>query len=221
MKIPQLLPLPMARYGLNIYGEPLFRVAWSDSRTYLIGTQKGEEFAFSEYPLYDGIHAWVLEKFQSSEEYAGPRDVYDRKEMEALTKLGPYPERGEYVHCYTFPFEPDHSMIDIYVRANKASNNLSRTERKDSIMEPLLARRRRNHNRVDEVFDNAQPAFRYSDAMVSAVSNNGVIRRAPSKRIKDVQFRLGAEDTGLPMSDNAFFTGESDGHTRNLAGAGK
>ncbi len=214
MKTPQLLPLPMARYGLNAYNEPLFRVAWSDSVIELLGVQKGEEIKFDEYPSYPDIHAWVLEKFQTSAEYAGPREVYDMKEMTAAVKLGPYPERGKYVHCYTFPFEPDHSMIDIYVRANRATNHLTRVEQKDAIMAPLLARRARQHQRIDDVFAEAQDAFK-GEAV--GFDRPGIIRRRPNRKASDIQFKRSAEDIGLPMSDNAFFTGDEHGNKRSGA----
>lgn len=202
----------MERFGLAKTGKPLYRVVWSDSRTYLLGGNwEGGDFEMREVQMYDDFHAWILEKWQSAEEFAGPRELWDRKERDPnMASLGPYPSEGEYVHVYTFPAEPDHSMISIVVRAVEASRSLTPEERKRSIMDPLLARQRRNHARIDEIFDNSQPAFRYSDAMISlSNAGNRNIHRTPSKRIKDITFRYGAEDTGLPMTDNAFFTGET------------
>jgi hypothetical protein len=218
MKTPQLLPLPMARYGMNSYGEPLFRVVWSDSITDLFGVQKGEEIKFDEYPAYPEIHAWVLEKFQTSEEYAGSKMAYDAKEAAAAIKLGPYPERGKFVHCYTFPYEPTDSMISLVVRGIAASRNLTNVERKDSIMAPLLARRNRQHQRIDDIFHDAQDAFKGGAV---GWDKPGIIHRKKNRKASDVQFKRSAEDIGLPMSDNAFFTGDEHGNKRSqpLAGA--
>ena len=202
----------MARYGLNAYSEPLYRVVWSDSITDMLGVQTGEEIKFDEYPAYPDIHAWVLEKHQTSEEYAGDRKAYDAKELAGLVKLGPYPERGKFVHCYTFPYEPTDSMISLVVRGISASRNLTRTERKDSIMAPLMARKARQHQRIDDVFDEAQNAFK-GEAV--GYDRAGIIRRKPNRKASDVQFKRSAEETGLPMSDNAFFTGDEHGNKRS------
>ena len=213
MKTPQLLPtIPMERFGLASTGKPLFRVVWSDSRTYLLGGAwaKDDGFEMREVELYEGVHAWILEKWQSAEQFAGSREAWDAQERDkSKPSLGPYPSEGEYVFAYAFPFEPTHSMVSTWVRANIATMNLTSRQRQDAIMEPLLARQRKNHERVDSIFDEAQPAFRYSDAMVSAVSDGQNIHRTPSKRIKDMSFRHSAEDLGMPMTDNAFFTGET------------
>jgi hypothetical protein len=224
MKTPQLLPtIRMERYGLNPFNRPMYRVVWSDSRTYLLGGNwGGGSFEMREDALYEGIHAWILEKWQSALDFAGTREQWDAKERDATTpSLGPYPSEGEYVFAYAFPFEPNHTMISGWIRANAATMRLSPAERKKGIMDPLLARQKRADQRVDDVFDNAQPAFRYADAMVSMASSGQAIHRTPSKRIKDVQFRLGAEDLGLPMTDNAFFTGDGGRDSvRNAIGDG-
>lgn len=220
MKTPQLLPLSMARYGLNAYGEPLYRVAFSDSRTYLAGGKWPDGACeYREVEFYPGIHAWMLEKFQTSEEYAGKREEYNQRQWDAasgLLTLGPYPEKGEWVHCYTFPFEPTDSMISVLVRGIAASRNLTPGERKDSIMAPLLARKKRANQRIDDVFEDSQNAFRFADAMVS-MANPGNKQLPRTRRRNDVNFKLGAEDLGMPMSDNAFFTGEEYGHSHSNA----
>jgi hypothetical protein len=213
MKTPQLLPtIPMERYGLNPMGRALYRVVWSDSRTYLLGGNwGGGSFEMRESELYEGVHAWILEKWQSAEQYAGSREEWDAKERDPSTpSLGPYPSEGEYVYAYTFPFEPTHSMISIWIRANSATMNLSAKERKDAIMSPLLARQSKAHARIDDIFDESQPAFRYADAAISmSTAGSRNIHVKPPKRIKDVEFRHSVEDLGMPMSDNAFFTGDT------------
>jgi len=205
----------MHRYGLNPFGKPMYRVVWSDSRTYLLGGNwEGGSFEVRETELYDGVHAWILEKWQSAEQFAGSREAWDQTERDTNTpSLGPYPSEGEYVFAYRFPFEPTDSMVSIWIRANNGTLAMSKAEQKESILAPLLARKKKDYQRIDDVFEDSQPAFRFADAMVSAVGNGNVIHRKPSKRIKDVNFRLGAEDLGLPMSDNAFFTGEANGHS--------
>ena len=213
----------MERYGLNPFSRPLFRVVWSDSRTFLLGGNWGNgSFEMRETLCYDDIHAWVLEKWQSAEDFAGDRELWDAKERtEGIPSLGPYPSEGDYAFVYAFPQEPTDSMISLVIRAVTASANLTSAERRESILAPLLARQKRAHQRIDDIFDESQPAFRYSDAAISMTSagrNN--LRSKPTKRIKDVSFKHSAEDLGLPMRDNAFFTGESNGSSRSHTGPG-
>lgn len=224
MKAPQLLPtIPMERYGLSTStGKPLYRVVWSDSRTYLLGGKWPDGACeYRECELYEGVHAWILEKYMTAQEFAGsPRDYQARQfdPASGLLTLGPYPTEGDWAFVYQFPIEPSHSMISVMVRMIEASRNLTAQERMKSIMDPLLARQKRAHERIDTIFDESQPAFRYSDAMVSAANPGHVIRRTPSKRIKDIAFKKSAEELGMPMTDNAFFTGEHDGNINNHAG---
>jgi hypothetical protein len=108
-------------------------------------------------------------------------------------------------------------MISLVVRGISASRNLTRTERKDSIMAPLMARKARQHQRIDDVFDEAQNAFK-GEAV--GYDRAGIIRRKPNRKASDVQFKRSAEETGLPMSDNAFFTGDEHGNKRSESVAG-
>lgn len=214
----------MERYGLNPAGKPLYRVVWSDSRTYLLGGDWNHDGGYEvrEAQLYEGVHAWILEKWQSALDFAGPKEVWDQKERDrGNASLGPYPAEGEFVHAYTFPIEPDHSMISILVRCIEASRNLTPGERKQSIMDPLLKRKERMEQRIDDVFVESQPSFRFADAMVS-MSNAGAknIHVRPAKRIKDMQLKISAEETGLPMTDNAFFTGDPMKPIRQAIGDG-
>jgi hypothetical protein len=199
MKTPQHLPLPMERYGLK-NGHAAFRVVWSDSRTYLVGNDEG----FKELPLYD-FHAWVLEKYLTAEEFAGSKKSWDLKEMGGA-RLGPYPSQGEWEFCYQFPFTPTDSMIDVWVRANGASIALTPQQRKDSIMQPMLDRKARNHKRVDDVFDEAMHGFRNGRSRLVGPGHEPIHLKR-TKRRDDMKLKLSAEDLGMPLDDNSFFTG--------------
>jgi hypothetical protein len=103
-------------------------------------------------------------------------------------------------------------MISLVVRGIGASRNLTNVERKDSIMAPLMARRARQHQRIDDVFDEAQDAFK-GEAV--GYDRGGIIHRQKNRKASDVKFKRSAEDVGLPMSDNAFFTGDEHGNKRS------
>lgn len=205
MKKAQHLPLPMERYGVR-GSHNAYRVVWSDSRTYLVGGDwPGQGFSFQEMPSYPGVHAWVLEKYLTAEEFAGSREAWDAKEL-GDTKLGPYPSEGEWEFCYEFPYTPTDSMISVWIMANKASRELTPAQRKQSIMDPLLARKARNEKRVDDVFDEAMHGYRNGRSRLVGAGNEPIhMKRA--KRRDDMRLKLSAQDLGMPMDDNSFFTG--------------
>ena len=211
MNIVQHLPgMKMARFGLRPNGEPLYRVVFSDSRTSLAGGRWPDGVCeYREMPLYDD-HAWVLEKWRSAVEFAGTREEYHREQYDAdsgLLTLGPYPFDGEWQFVYTFPFQPIFSMIAIVVKGEQETAKLSPQEQMRGIMDPMLARRARQHQRIDDIFDESQNAFKNASAISGP--GNRPINSKRNRRVDDIRFKYGAEDLGLPMSDNAFFTGES------------
>ena len=71
--------------GLNRFGQPNFRVVWSDTRL----DWDGPEFT----PKYFNVpHRWIIESWVAPETYGSP------EMWEAVTQgqLGPYPSRGDY-----------------------------------------------------------------------------------------------------------------------------
>lgn len=203
MRTVQHLPLPMERYGQS-NGHNLYRVVWSDSHTWLIG----DAGKFHEAPFYPGVSAWMLEKHLSSTEYGGP-EQWDTE------VLGPYPAEGEWEFCYQFPYQPTDSMISVWIAANKASRALTPQQRKDSIMQPLLERQKRQHQKVDDVFDEAMHGFRNGRTrLISPGGPAEPIHMKRAKRRDDMRLKLSAQDLGMPMTDNSFFTGGRDGTER-------
>ena len=156
MRLVQTLPtVPMKRYGVNPYSEPLYRVVFSDSRTDLLGGKWPDgECAYREVQRYPGIRGqWILEKWCSSVEYAGTPEQYNRDQWDAdsgLLTCGPYPYRGEYAHCYTFPYMPTDGMITRIIGALKVSRDLTAAQHKQGIMEPLEKQERERETQLHE-----------------------------------------------------------------------
>ena len=217
MRTAQHLPLPMERYGLDTQGRNLFRVVWSDSRTYLVGGEWAEGFEFREVPMYPGQHSWILEKHLTAEEFAGSKEAWDQKER-GDTKLGPYPSEGEWEFCYEFPFEPTDSMISIWIRGNRATKELTPQQRMDGIMAPMLERKKRQHQRIDDIFDESMYGFRNGRTRLVG-SGNIPIHSTRSKRKGEHKLSLSAQDLGMPMDDNSFFTGGRNGDSSNRPGS--
>ena len=109
-------PTPMARFGLNPHGAPMWRIVFADSVKRLVGGKwpDGRE----EYRLakaYTGPGAkgkWVLESWISAEEHTGcsPGDYKIKFQAPGCTSSiqhEPYPYKGTYVQRYILPGEPE------------------------------------------------------------------------------------------------------------------
>lgn len=90
-------PMPMGRFGLNPYGDPLYRIIFAPSRRNLAGGPEG----FRWVQTYRHIGAkWVLECWHDAWKFS--QCTPERWNREFLALLGPYPSRGEYAHVHTF-----------------------------------------------------------------------------------------------------------------------
>ena len=101
--------------GINRYGEPMYRAVWGWSRLGWIGgkwtdrdaegTLVREVVELRRVPKYTPHDRWHIERWLPPESYGSPRAWYAQTvELEngvSLPALGPYPERGEYEHCFT------------------------------------------------------------------------------------------------------------------------
>lgn len=193
----------MKRYGVNPYGESLYRCVWSDSRTHLVGGRWGDNQAceYRQAPLYPGVHAWILEKWLSPEAFAGSRDGWHLQNYDIESGLytsGPYPERGEYTQCYAFPagFMPGDSSISSVIGMLNASRNVSLWDKKSALLDNHAAKKKKRETRVEDVFRNAQGPFR-----------GNAVSGIPGKRTAEkVQLRHTAQSLGKPVGDNKFFS---------------
>jgi hypothetical protein len=199
----------MKRFGENPFSESLYRVVFSDSRTDLLGGKWPDgDCAYREVPRYPGIRGqWILEKWCSPAEYAGTPEQYTREQWDAesgLLTCGPYPHRGEYAHCYTFPFMPGDGMICQVIGALKVSRDLTAAQHKQGIMEPLERQQKQQDQRFDDIFKEAMGPFSKADAVVSMASRPN--DRAGWKRGGDMPVQRFDQSAPLPTRDNFFGT---------------
>lgn len=226
MKTVQIYPsVSTARYGENLFGAPLFRIVFSDSRTDLIGGKWPDgNCEYREVPRYPAIRGqWILEKWLSAEEYAGTREQYEREQWDSesgLLTTGPYPQRGEYALCHQFIAAPTESMVGWAIHNLKVSRDLTPGKRKQGIMEPLEKQQREQDQRFDDIWGEAMGPWVKADAVVSWAS--GPWDRAGFKRGSDMPMPRTDQQSLLPTRDNFFgtiqrsetiekLTGEPDG----------
>jgi hypothetical protein len=218
MRAVQTLPVvPMKRYGENPYGDSLYRVVFSDSRTDLLGGKWPDgECAYREVPRYPGIRSqWILEKWCAPAEYAGTPEQYTREQWDAdsgLLTCGPYPNRGEYAHCYTFPFMPTDGMICQIVGALKVSRDITSSDRKQGILEPLERQQREQETRFEDIF---------KDAMGPWSGDSATVAMNPAVRFKkpgDMPMPRFDQESPLPTKDNIFGTIQNKQTIESLTG---
>jgi hypothetical protein len=101
--------------GCNRFGQPNYRAVWGWSRLGWVGgkwedrNEAGElirEVAELRYvPKYLPHDRWHIERWLPPESYGSPRQWYGQTIELAggrnIPALGPYPDRGEYEHCFT------------------------------------------------------------------------------------------------------------------------
>lgn len=145
--------------GKNRYGENMYRIVWSEE-TFKWAYEK----QIKKYG--EGKCRWILEKWMAPE-------TYDKVSWEAATEiinntvvsvLGPFPERGDYEHVYTFEgFEGQYcpvesGIVDVLVRCIEAGKMLTPGER----IAALKARKDKEQADFDalfkDVWDDARPA---------------------------------------------------------------
>ncbi len=98
--------LDMAKYGKNTYGENLYRIVFSNSRKNLAGgTWPDLSVGYRWVPTYRAIKdQWVLERWLPCIQFAGSKQNWEnlKDTVSGWPLLGPYPERGDYQHTFTF-----------------------------------------------------------------------------------------------------------------------
>ncbi|MGB6483244.1 MAG: hypothetical protein WBE86_07130 [Candidatus Acidiferrales bacterium] len=177
---PASLQLRLARAGgLNRYGESNFRVVWGWSRLTWIGGKwtdtdahgnaMREIIELREVPKYFPFDRWHIERWLPPETYGSPQEWYaqtvEREDGISIPALGPYPQRGEYEHCFTLqgsrgefiPLSP--GACESIVRAVEFARAQPANEHRAALAQRELRRDRAWDAHADAVFSDASPAF--------------------------------------------------------------
>lgn len=202
--------ISMAHYGENPYGEPLYRVIFSDSRTDLQGGKWPDGTCeYREVFRYPGVkHKWILEVWKSPIESAGTPQHYELEQWDAESHLlsnGPYPHRGEYWLCHEFIGEPTEMQVGWAVHNNKVSRDLTAGQRKEGIMTPLEKQQREQDQRFSDIWDGAMGPWQKADAVVSMSAGHQQSRQG-FKRGADMPLERFSQTAPLPTQDGFFGT---------------
>jgi hypothetical protein len=92
--------IDLSAYGKTPSGKPLFRVIWAPNRVEKLHYRITKQMI--EVKMYPDCEMWVLEKWMSALDYAGPRDSFDEQQKKSEINME-YPADGEYAECMRFP----------------------------------------------------------------------------------------------------------------------
>lgn len=197
----------LSHFGMNPYGKEKYRVVYAPTRMYLVGgrwqdREQGKIVrTVDEYrwiPRYQDTEGWVLEKWLSAEQFAGSKQIWEA-EMDAdtgLYPLGPYPERGEFESCYTWPLHPPTSAVEQIIQMLEYGKQHYRPrDIAQAHMEAITGRKAEEGKRMEDMLKDAMPAF-----WGKAISGN------PQRKTvdHDSDFRLTADDVSRKMGDSGF-----------------
>ncbi len=169
--------------GLNRYGLPNYRACWGWNRLTWIGgkwvdkDEAGrvvrEVVQLRQVPKYIPHERWHIERWVPPEVYGTPAQWYERTlEVEsgppwrAIPALGPYPERGEYEHCFTLQgprgefVQLTPSVAEQVARLIEAGRRFSARERRRALLDREARAERNWDSWAYDVLDDAAPARR-------------------------------------------------------------
>ena len=165
--------------GSNRYGEANYRAVWGWNRLAWIGGKFEERdedgrlvrevVELRQEPKYAQLNRWHVERWVPPEAYGSPRLWYaqtvEREGGMSVPALGPYPERGEYEHCFTVQtprgeFVQLTATIAEYVaRAIERSRCAGRAAGRSVLYEKKDGRERAYDQWAYDVMDDAAPAM--------------------------------------------------------------
>ena len=216
----------MKPFGTNPYDEAIYRVIWSESRYVQSGgkhivydgapsndnvvnrrgkdpNQVREEIGYKWVPLYPGIKAWVLEKWKSAFSFTGMSpDTWNwqTKDLETgLLEMGPYPSRGDYSHCYTFPAQPGRMVVMEVIQMIEAGGNFTFAEHRQAIQNEQDKKQKDWENRYEARAIDARP-----------VGGIRPVNLRPGKKSPEqkVNFKKAAEEVGIRPHHRGVSVGE-------------
>ncbi len=165
--------------GVNRFGEANYRAVWGWNRLAWIGGKFEERDASGALirevvdlrlePKYPATDRWHLERWVAPEMYGSERAWYAQTvEIAAgrsVPALGPYPERGEYEHCFTLEgprgefVQLTATAVEHVARAIEWSRNKRRVARRAAVSARVEHEERAYDEHAFAVLDDAVPAF--------------------------------------------------------------
>lgn len=201
---PTHFPRQMARFGLNAYSEPLFRIVFAPSVKTLVGGVFADGFSgYRTRPAYRNIgNKWIVEKWISAFEHTKMTpEAYDlafRDPVTGLVLTGPYPTRGVYNWCHTFDAcDPVNENIDqligLLLKAEKNDPRDNQRAILDTMAREEAADDAQRYERCKELL----PAFG-----IRAANIGGMVKATKSAPLMKSANELGLPTEGFSVMDS-------------------
>lgn len=191
--------------GTNRYGEPIFKLVWSQTETMRVGGYFAEDgfIGYRDMPAVGLDPCWAIVMWEPAECYGTPYRWYAQHEDEAtgLQTLGEYPHHGQHrliqklLHrevingvMVTLRMEPNSFIIDTMVRMISLWQHLS-NESKKAAMELELELERKDYlRRTKDAYDDSRVPWRGATA---SYTNQGCRTSLIAKKIELMQRTMG------------------------------
>ena len=165
--------------GVNPYGEPNYRVVWGWNRLGWIGGKFADHDGAGNLlrevvelrwePKYPQVNRWHVERWVPPEAYGPPRAWYaqtlERADGQSIPALGPYPQRGEYEHCFTLQgprgefIQLTLTIVELAAHAIEWTRGQSRALQRANLYEREARADRVYEQWAYDVLDDAAPAL--------------------------------------------------------------
>ncbi len=164
---PEYQTRGLLKFGTNPYGQSIFRVIWSPSRTRILGGYWSDvgHHEYRRVLKYGTAPRWCLERWLPASRYGTPRS-WDRDTITAdgFYGVGPFPVHGEYESCEIFqakdengrpikgwagfvPLEP--GLVELAARAVWMGRVNSYSDIRIALRDEELAKERAKDQRFD------------------------------------------------------------------------
>lgn len=145
--------------GTNPFGQPNFRLIWSEDRLEIAYGQQKKRYGESR-------NRWMLEKWCPPEMYGSQEEWERTKDLDSGEyPLGPFPRRGDYEHSYTFedetqrPVTPTIGLVELVCRVIEAGKMHTKSMRWKAIKDAQEKRKRDEKAYFDSLWEDAQGPF--------------------------------------------------------------
>jgi hypothetical protein len=192
----QHYPMPMARFGLNPFGENRFRIILAASRRSLVygqwngaGTPRAKWV--QTYPHLSATETYVLEEWVDAFTFTGGVTAEQWNSDSQLNILGPYPHRGEYQMCGNTGFDPAQTNIEKLIRLVHASDRYSWSEKLVAARNQATKEEIERKHLRESIIRDALPAFGHAPFSQLSTGRGGAPKTSPVIR--------SANELGLPI----------------------
>jgi hypothetical protein len=171
-------------YGVNPYGESLWRVVWCPDRVFLLGGywEANGQFEYRRTRRYGEHKRWILERYVPARVFGDPRTWAGRTaNTEGFLNQGPFPDRGIYVCTDIFTEALTPTLVYRTVQSAALGDLLTQYQRLELKAQAEAERERESDERIDkewELIDNPRRGLSFAGGRRLNENDNLVLKKA-------------------------------------------